>query len=221
MRNTEFFKNKKVTVVGLARSGLSCANLLHELGARVFVTDNKDCGPARENLAQLKSKDIKAELGGHTKGFVEGSDLVIISPGVLDKALPVVWAKEFRIPVISEIEFAWMLCPATVVAVTGSNGKTTVTTLIGKILEADGKRAFVCGNIGNPFSSEVRKMNEGDFVSLEVSSFQLEKIKTFKPRIAVILNLSRNHLDRHSDMQEYLDAKKRVFMNQDTFDFLV
>jgi len=119
------------------------------------------------------------------------------------------------------VELAWILCPATVIAVTGSNGKTTVTTLIGRVLEAWGKKVFVCGNIGNPFCGEVEKMEAGDFVSLEASSFQLEKAREFKPKIAVILNFNRNHLDRHKDMQEYLDAKKRIFINQDNSDYLV
>jgi UDP-N-acetylmuramoylalanine--D-glutamate ligase len=122
---------------------------------------------------------------------------------------------------ISEIEVASILCPAQIVAVTGSNGKTTVTTLIGKILSAAGKKVFVCGNIGNPFCAEVEKLAEDDFVVLEVSSFQLETIKDFKPKLAVILNCTPNHLDRYNNLQEYLDAKKRIFMNQDKNDFLI
>jgi len=221
MKNADYFKNRKVAIVGLARSGLACANLLYSLGAQVKVTDNQDSDSTRLNAAKLKSKDIKLELGKHSQGFLKDRDLLVVSPGVTDKALPLVWAREFRIPVISEIEVGWILCPATIIAVTGTNGKTTVITLIGKILEASGKRVFVCGNIGNPFCSEVGKMEEADFVSLEVSSFQLEKIHTFKPKVSVILNFSFNHLDRHKDMQEYLQAKKRIFMNQDKTDYLV
>lgn len=221
MKNTDFFKNKKVTIAGFARSGLACANLLFDLGAKVSITDNKDSESTRANLTKLKSKEIKAELGVHTKKFVKDSDILIISPGVPNNALPVIWAQEFNIPVISEIEAAWISCPATVIAVTGSSGKTTVATLIAKAIEASGEKAFVCGNIGVPFSGEVSRMNAQDFVSLEVSSFQLEGVKTFRPKIAVMLNFSRNHLDRHKDMQEYLEAKKRIFMNQGPGDFLV
>lgn len=221
MRNTEYFKNKKIAIIGLARSGLACANLLHNLGSKVSVTDNKDNDSTRLNASMIKSKEITVELGRHTKGFIENKDLVVASPGVTAGAQPIIWAKELKIPVISEIELAWILCPATVIAVTGSNGKTTVTTLIGKILQDQGRRVFVCGNIGTPFSCEVEKMNEQDYVSLEVSSFQLEGIDKFKPKIAVILNLTRNHLDRHSDMQEYLEAKKRIFKNQDKSDYLI
>ncbi len=222
MKNTDYFKDKKVTIIGFARSGLACANLLYDLGAKVCVTDNKDSSPMRSNLAKLKSKKIKVELGRHSQEFIKNRDLLILSPGVPNDALPVIWSEEqFRIPIISEIEFAWILCPATVIAVTGSSGKTTVTTLIGQILEGSGKRVFVCGNIGNPFCGEVQKMQTGDFVSLEVSSFQLERTKDFKPKIAVILNFSRNHLDRYKNMEEYWEAKKRIFANQEKDDFLV
>ncbi len=192
MINTDYFKGKKVVIAGLARSGLACANLLYGLGAEVSVTDLQNTETTRLNSSKLKSPDIKFELGKHSREFIRGRDLLVISPGIPDEAMPVVWAKEFNIPVISEIEVASILCPATIIAVTGSNGKTTTTTLIGKIIQACGKRAFVCGNIGNPFTGEVQKISEGDFVSLEVSSFQLEKIKTFKPKVAVILNFSKN-----------------------------
>ena len=221
MINTEYFKGKRVTVVGIARSGVACAHLLHELGAQVSVTDAKDDQATRLNASRLHTSQIQVELGAHRKECIIGRDLIIVSPGIPREALPIAWAQELQIPVISEIEFAWKLCPATVIAVTGSNGKTTVTTLIGQVLEAAGKKAFVCGNIGNPFSGEVAKMQRDDFVSLEVSSFQLEHAITFKPKIAAILNFSRNHLDRHKDMQEYLRAKKRIFMNQQESDHLV
>ncbi|MDD2689796.1 MAG: UDP-N-acetylmuramoyl-L-alanine--D-glutamate ligase [Candidatus Omnitrophica bacterium] len=221
MRNTEYFTNKKIAIIGLARSGLACANLLYSLGSKVSVTDNRDNDSTRLNASMIKSNEITVELGRHTKGFIQNKDLVVVSPGVANDAQPVIWAREFKIPVISEIELAWLLCPATVIAVTGSNGKTTVTTLIGKILHAQGRRVFVCGNIGTPFSSEVEKMNERDYVSLEVSSFQLEGIDKFKPKISVILNFTRNHLDRYKNMQEYLEAKKRIFRNQDKSDYLV
>ncbi len=221
MRNTDYFKGKRVLVIGLARSGLACANLLYNLGADVFVSDNQDNEATRSNLSKLQSEKIKVELGRHTQGFIKEKDLVVISPGVPIEAPPVKWAQDFGIPAISEIELAWILCPATVIAVTGSNGKTTVTTLIGRILEAGGKKAFVCGNIGNPFCGEVDKIGADDFVCLEVSSFQLETIRKFKPKISVILNFSRNHLDRYNDMQEYLEAKKRIFRNQDKSDYVV
>jgi UDP-N-acetylmuramoylalanine--D-glutamate ligase len=222
MIHTNDFKNKKVLIVGLARSGVACANLLVKLGAAgIAVTDNRDSEATRSFAAQLGSKDIVVELGKHSRELLKDKNMLIISPGVPRDAQPVAWAHELNIPVVSEIEFAWKLCPATVIAVTGSNGKTTTTTLIGKILEASGKKVYVCGNIGNPFAGEVEKMQRGDFVSLEISSFQLEHIRAFKPHITLILNVSPNHLDRHKDMQEYLDAKKRIFANQDKGDYTV
>lgn len=221
MRNINYFKNKKITIIGLARSGVACANLLYRLGAWVKITDIKDNAQTRKASANLGLKDISVELGKHSPEFIKDADLIVISPGVALDTQPVKWAKEFNKPVISEIEAAGILCPATIVAVTGSNGKTTVTTLIGKILAASGKNVFICGNIGNPFCGEVEKMQGADFVVLEVSSFQLETIKDFKPKVAVILNLTLNHLDRYKDMQEYGDAKKRIAMNQDNHDFLV
>ncbi len=221
MLNTGYFKNKKVTIVGLARSGFACAELLRGLGARVRVTDIKDDPHTRMLSSGFVSQGIDFELGRHSEDFIREAELVVVSPGVAANAQPIIWAKEFARPFISEIEVASMLCPADIIAVTGSNGKTTVTTLIGKILEKAGKKCFVCGNIGNPFCGEVAKLKRGDFVALEVSSFQLETIRYFHPHIAVILNVTRNHLDRYSGMQEYLNAKKRIFMNQDKKDFLV
>jgi UDP-N-acetylmuramoylalanine--D-glutamate ligase len=161
------------------------------------------------------------ELGRHSRDFIKQADIVVISPGVPLDSLCVNWAREFNKLLISEIEVASILCPAEIIAVTGSNGKTTVTTLIGKLLKAAGKQVFVCGNIGNPFCGEVEQMQEGDFVVLEVSSFQLETIKDFKPKLALILNCTPNHLDRYHNLEEYLAAKKRIFMNQGAGDFLV
>jgi UDP-N-acetylmuramoylalanine--D-glutamate ligase len=221
MRNTDFFKNKKITIVGLARSGVACANLLHSLGADVRVTDIKNTAQIQAFAKLLSSKKIKLELGKHSKSFIQEADIVVISPGVPGNVAPIIWAKKFAKPVYAEIEIASMLCPAQIIAVTGANGKTTVTTLIGKIIKAAGKRVFVCGNIGNPFSGEVKKMRRGDFVVLEVSSFQLEAIKDFKPKIALIINITPNHLDRYKNMGEYLNAKKRIFLNHDKNDFLI
>jgi UDP-N-acetylmuramoylalanine--D-glutamate ligase len=221
MRNPDYFKGKRVTVVGLARSGVACVNLLYSLGAEVSVTDGKDSPTLRQNISQLKCRDIKFELGKHSEEFIRGRDMVVLSPGVSNDSLPVVLAERLGIPVIAELEVGWILCPATIVAVTGTNGKTTVSTLIGKILEACGKRVYVCGNIGNPFCAEVEKTDEHSFVSLEVSSFQLERIREFKPKIALMLNFSSNHLDRYRDVGQYLEAKKRIYMNQDKSDHLI
>jgi len=221
MHNTNNFRDKKITIIGIARSGVACANLLCELGAQVSLTDIKPRDQLESRLKSLKSKKIRVELGAHSSRFIRGQDLVVISPGVPDSSRAVKFAGEFGIPVVSEIEVASILSPATIIAVTGSCGKTTVTTLIGKILEAAAKKVFVCGNIGVPFCEVVDKMKAGDFVSLEVSSFQLERIRSFRPKISLILNFTANHLDRYKNMQDYLLAKKRIFMNQRQEDFLI
>lgn len=221
MYNNKSFANKKIVIIGLARSGIACANLLHRLKASVSITDNADNPQTQEARAKLSSDKISVELGKHSPDLIKQADLVVVSPGVRLDAEPIKWAKEFNKPVISEIEVASLLCPAPIIAVTGSNGKTTVSTLIGKILKAAQRKVFVCGNIGNPFCGEVENIKKDDFVILEVSSFQLETIKDFKPKIAVILNLTANHLDRYNNMQEYLEAKKRIFINQNKDDFLI
>jgi UDP-N-acetylmuramoylalanine--D-glutamate ligase len=215
------YKGKKITVVGLARSGGSVARLLRSCGAVVSCTE-KNTTPALEVAARaLRQDGIGVELGGHTPPFIEGRDLVVISPGVRPDAACVLWARESGIEVVSEIEIAAALCPAPVIAITGTNGKTTTTTLVGEIIRAGGKKAFVCGNIGTPFSSAVPDIRKEDFVALEVSSFQLETIKTFCPKVAVILNLTPDHLDRYASVAEYLEAKKRIFMNQGPEDTLI
>jgi UDP-N-acetylmuramoylalanine--D-glutamate ligase len=221
MINTEYFKGKNVVVVGLARSGFSCALLLQRLGAHVKVTDNASNEDVQEKAERLRARNILIELGGHSESFLSKTDVVVISPGVGLTSLPVQWARGKGIPLMSEVEIAWLLCPASVIAVTGSNGKTTTTTLIGQVLRAHGKKTFICGNIGTPFSQEVADMREGDYVVLEISSFQLEAIRTFQPKIAVVLNCTPNHLDRYASMEEYAAAKKRIFKNQNAGDYLL
>lgn len=220
MINQDYFKNKNITVVGLGRSGFACARLLYNIGAQVSVTEKSQDSRVMRYASELPLS-IKQELGRHSLEFIRGRDLIVTSPGVDEESQPLLWGRQFGIPVISEIECAWRLCPGRIVAATGTNGKTTTVTLIGRVLEAAGYKAFILGNIGNPFSAEVAKMQPRDFVSLEVSSFQLETIRTFKPNLSVILNFSPDHLDRYSDVSEYLSAKSRIFMNQDESDYLV
>ncbi|MBU0549567.1 MAG: UDP-N-acetylmuramoyl-L-alanine--D-glutamate ligase [Candidatus Omnitrophica bacterium] len=220
MINQDYFRNKEITVVGLARSGLACANLLYSVGARVSVTENKNSTQVKDYALKLHPS-VRRELGGHSREFIQERDLIVTSPGVEYSSQVLAWARELGIPVISEIECAWILCPASVIATTGTNGKTTTTTLIAEVLKASGRNAFALGNIGTPFSAQVNQIESRDFVSLEVSSFQLETIKSFKPKIAVILNFTPDHLDRYPDMSSYLAAKSRIFMNQDNRDYLV
>ncbi|MDD2866623.1 MAG: Mur ligase family protein, partial [Candidatus Omnitrophica bacterium] len=195
--------------------------LLKKLEADVTVTEAKRSGQLERLVRDLGQEGITVELGGHNRAAVLGRDLLVLSPGVRQDALPVVWAAEEHIEVISELELAASVCPATIVAITGTNGKTTTTTLVGEILKASGRKAFVLGNIGTPFCAHVLEMKKDDAVSLEVSSFQLETIRAFHPHVAVILNLTPDHLDRYRNVAEYLGAKKRIYMNQGRGDWLV
>jgi len=214
-------KGKKVTIVGAARSGIAAANLALEQGAIVRITDAKPVADIEKALAGLKDRTkILVESGAHTPEFVQASDLVVASPGVWKDALPLQWAREKGIPVMGEIEFAWRFCTKPVIAVTGSNGKTTTVNLITEVLKAGGKKVCLCGNVGIPFAQNVLTQDVDYFV-VEISSFQLELCTTFRPYIAVLTNFSQNHLDRHPDMQDYFEAKKRLFMNQIPSDFAV
>ena len=214
----------KVVVVGIAKSGVAAARLLAERGDIVFITEIKDDNNVRKSLDSLiKDKVVQknnVEIGSHSKRFIEDADLMVISPGVRVDSLPVKLAEERDIPVISELELAYSMCPAPIIAVTGTSGKTTVTTLICQMLAKAGLDVVVCGNIGNPLSGEIYRIKDNSIVVLEVSSFQLERIKTFKPKLSIILNISANHLDRYKDIDEYSSLKSKIFSNQDEDDIL-
>ena len=215
---------KNVIVVGLGKSGLAVSRLLARRGDRVFITEVKDDEKTRLALQSLFEEGVvqesNVELGSHTKDFVKDADLMVVSPGVRSDSVPVKTARGRNIPVIGEMELGYSMCPAPVIAVTGTSGKTTVTTLIGKMLASAGIDAVVCGNIGNPMSGEINRIKNDSIVVLEVSSFQLENIRAFKPMCSVILNISENHLDRHKDMEEYVNLKAKIFSNQDKDDFV-
>jgi len=214
-------RNKKITVVGLGKSGTDSATLLDREGAIVSVTENGDSKDIRENAALLEKKFMELEIGKHTESFLVDTEIMVVSPGVCDTSLPIRYAEENNIPVISELELGFLFCKGPIVAVTGTNGKSTVVSLIGKILSKAGKPVNVCGNIGNSFSGEIEKIDKKTFVILEVSSFQLERIAFFKPKISVILNATEDHLDRYSTFDEYLRAKKKIFQNQKESDTLI
>jgi UDP-N-acetylmuramoylalanine--D-glutamate ligase len=215
------FRQAKVTVVGMARSGLAAGRLLKHIGAEVTVIDSNDSDILRKNQKLLLSEGILAQIGQDEQEFVEKSDIIVISPGVSEDTPFIRNAKQNYIPVISEMELAYQNCPATVIAVTGTNGKTTVTTLIGEVLKANAKKAFVGGNIGVPFSNFALTATKDDYAVLEVSSFQLEKIDEFRPFISVILNFTPDHLDRYKSIDDYLTAKKRIYLNQGRNDWVV
>lgn len=214
--------NKRVTIIGAQRSGFALASLVIHLKGipRISEVKSRDCLDHKFNK-WLNDRNIEAEWGGHSQSFVENSDIVVLSPGVSMDSPPVHWAKKKGILVFGEIEFAWKFCNKPIIAVTGSNGKTTVVTLIKKVLERSGYHVCLCGNVGTPFSQCVLDLKDKDYIVLETSSFQLESIIDFKPYIAVFLNFSQNHLDRHRDLQEYFNAKMKIFSNQDESDYAV
>ncbi|MCG2712366.1 MAG: UDP-N-acetylmuramoyl-L-alanine--D-glutamate ligase [Candidatus Omnitrophica bacterium] len=207
-------RNKKIVVLGLSRSGYAAAILAAKKGANVYVSEvlnNKDICRKAE---YLRIRGIRVELGGHSEDFFKGVNFFITSPGIKNNTFALNWARKNKIEVFSEIEFASWFCHAPIVAITGSNGKTTVATLLGKVFRTAGKRVVVCGNIGNPFSGEYAKFKKAEVVVLEVSSFQLDYVESFRPRVSVILNITQNHFDRHRDMNEYISAKANILKKQ-------
>jgi UDP-N-acetylmuramoylalanine--D-glutamate ligase len=214
------FRNKKVTVVGMARSGIAAARALHARGARVTVTDKKPLGELGPQVAALGTNGIGVAAGGHPDRLFRDVDLVVLSPGV-PKIPQIVQAKDRGVNVISELELAWLLSDAPYVGITGTNGKSTVTTLTGMMLERANKKVLVAGNIGNALTEDPRLLTGQDWIVAELSSFQLEDIETFRPRVAAVLNVTQDHLDRYATIEEYAEAKARVFMNQRKSDVLV
>ncbi len=213
-------KGKKVLVVGVGRSGVPAANRLAALGALVYITDNGSAEKLRPELQKL-SCGIEVETGGHTLVMKERFDLVVTSPGVpWDNALLVAKRAEGT-EIISEIELAYRLVPRSWVAITGTNGKTTTTSLVGAILKESGIAHRVCGNIGNAVTGEDAVFENDIKVVAEISSFQLEGAVGFRPRVSAILNITPDHLDRHHTMEEYAAVKGRIFANQSGDDVCV
>lgn len=207
----------KVLVIGAARSGLAGAEFLAKHGEQVVLTDMKTV----EQLDNLHALGVSFIWGEQPDLSVVQPDYIVISPGVPLTIPPVQYAKAHQIPVIGELELAYRNCKAPFVAITGTNGKTTTTTLTGELLKKTGKRVFVGGNIGVPLISYVEQLQKQDVVVAEVSSFQLETTTTFCPHIGLMLNLTPDHLDRHSDMAGYLAAKAKIFANQKDSDYLI
>ena len=210
--------DKRVTVAGAARSGLAAAELLARRGARVTVSDMR--ADARD-AEPLKLLGVRLELGGHQTQTFTGADLVVLSPGVPQEQPAVVAARDHGVPVIGEIELAYRWLQGRVIAITGTKGKSTTTALTGKILETAGFKVTVGGNIGSPLSAQVSESTPDTLHVVETSSFQLEQIEAFHPWIAVMLNFSPDHLDRHPTVDAYAAAKARIFENQDSSDWAV
>ena len=214
-------RNKKISVIGAARSGIGVSKLLNHSGAHVFVSDIQNASKLEKSITEFRAERIEFEAGEHTERVFDCS-LIVLSPGVPSDTPVVLEAKKRGITIVSELEVASWFCKAPIVAITGSNGKTTTTTLIGRIFDDAKKKHVVAGNIGEAFSNFVLGVAETDVVVLEVSSFQLDCIATFRPKVSVILNITRNHMDRYKNsMEKYAASKARIFKNQLAGDTLI
>src|SRR5580692_679224 len=205
---------KKVLVVGLARTGIATALFCAERGAHVTATEGRPETELAETAAKLRAAGVELELGGHRPDTFAEQDLIVPSPGVSPMMPALAAARAIGVPVWSEIELAWRFLRGRLICVTGSNGKTTTTSLIGHILETAGLPVQVAGNIGTPLISRVDLSSDAGFTVVEASSFQLESISAFRPDIAVMLNVTPDHLDRHGSIEAYGRAKARLFENQ-------
>jgi len=214
-------KNKRVLVVGLGKSGLSSALFLRAQGAQVTVSDTRSAEALAKEIPALLDAGIMVESGGHGLLTFRRQDLIVVSPGVPMDTPEVKQVKAFGLPVIGELELASRFLQGKVVAITGSNGKTTTTTLLGKVFEDAGSPTLVGGNIGLPVIDLVAKSTADTVNVLEVSSFQLETVEEFRPWIAVVLNITPDHLDRHGNFENYAAAKTRITERQEADDFLV
>ena len=212
---------KRVLVVGLGKSGVASALFLKAYGARVTVSDTKSGDDLRNEIPVLLDHGITVETGGHGERTFQGQDLIVVSPGVPVDAPPLAQARSLGESVVGEIELAAQFLPGPIIAITGSNGKTTTTTLTGEIMAAGGFPTLVGGNIGTPAISLAERATRDSVIVLEVSSFQLETIQTFRPKVSVILNVTPDHLDRHRTFDAYVNAKARIFENQRGDDFTV
>ena len=212
-------KGKRISIIGAGKSGVATAEIAKSVGSIPFVSDSAQLKD-KSFVERLKSQQIESEFGGHTARALD-CDLMVVSPGVSSDAEIIIKAKKAGIAVWPEIELAYRLCKGKIVGITGSNGKTTTTALVGEIFKNAGIPTFVCGNIGNPFIAIARQVPVNGYAIVELSSFQLEQIESFKPDIAVFLNLTPDHLDRHKGLEAYIDAKMRIFENQRATDVAI
>lgn len=215
------FKDKKVLVSGVAKSGISAAYLLKKLGANVTIQDAKTEDKLGNVVTELKNNGITLFLGANPDDIIEDMDILVMSPGVPTDLPFVNKARENNIPVIGEIELAYMFCKSPIIGITGTNGKTTTTTLVGDICKAYYNNTFVVGNIGNPFADITLDTTNDGAVVAELSSFQLETIKEFTPKVSAVLNITPDHLNRHHTLENYIAAKERVFENQTADDYCI
>ncbi len=214
-------KGKKVLVVGLGKSGLAAALFLQRRGAQVTVSDLRSAQALSKEIPALVEAGISVEAGGHGLLTFRRQDLIVVSPGVPSFTPELVQVRKLGLPIIGELELAARFLKGNVLAITGSNGKTTTTTLCGEIFTAGGLKTIVAGNIGVPVIETVDQSTAAAWPVLEVSSFQLETTESFHPHIAVILNITPDHLDRHGTFENYVTMKERIFANQTAEDYLV
>lgn len=220
-------QGRNVLVVGLAASGAAVAEFLLEKGARVHVTDAKsetELQDAVDHLGRVSAtldSTLRATLGRHEERDFLDADLIVLSPGVPLSLPPLQKARQKGVPVIAEVELASRFLKGEIVAITGSNGKTTTTSLVGELFRSAGRACTVAGNIGPPLIGVVKDSRDDQTHVVELSSFQLESIDQFRPHVAALLNVTPDHLDRYPSMEAYFEAKRRVFMNQREDDFAV
>lgn len=213
------YENQRVTIFGLGREGTALARFLVQHGAKVTVTDIKEAEALRDPIDELRGFPVHYMLGGHPKESLE-ADAIFVSPGVPQELPILAEARRRGIPLSSETALFFELCRAPIIGITGSSGKTTTTSLVGEIMEAEGYRTFVGGNIGSPLINLVEQIEPSDKVVMELSSFQLEVLHR-SPHIAAVLNLSPNHLDRHASLEDYLSAKANIVRFQSHHDYAI
>ncbi|MCR2803700.1 UDP-N-acetylmuramoyl-L-alanine--D-glutamate ligase [Paenibacillus soyae] len=218
MNHPSTYRGRRVVVLGLARSGVSVAKLFHKLGADVIVNDKKDRESCPE-ADELTALGISVLCGYHPDDLIdEHTALLVKNPGIPYSAPPVKQALERGVEVVTEVEAGFWLSPSPIIGITGSNGKTTTTTLIGELLEAAGMKPIVAGNIGLPLCDAVDEAAPDGWIVAELSSFQLKGTSAFRPRIGLLLNLAETHLDYHGDMEDYVASKRKLFANQESGD---
>lgn len=206
-------KDKRILIVGLAKTGVSLARFLTKHGAAVTISDHKSKAELSSHLEQLQGLPVTLELGGHTPKTFLNQNLIILSPGVPPHLKIFEFARNNGVQVTGELEFCCQFVKEPVIAVTGTNGKTTTTHLAYTFLQESGVNVWIGGNFGEPVSEYLMKEEKADVLILEVSSFQLEHVQRFNPKNIVFMNLAENHLDRYRSMEEYVNAKRKVFLN--------
>lgn len=215
------YNGKKALVCGMARSGIAAAKLLNRLGAGVTLQDMKKREEISADVLALEGEGIVLYTGANPDEIACAQDLIVLSPGIPCDLPFIAAAENAGIEVISEVELAYRLTPCPITAITGTNGKTTTNTLTGEIMKTAYSGTAVVGNIGVPYSEEVERLTEKDWVVAEISSFQMEKAKEFHPHISAVLNITPDHLNRHKTMDVYIAMKERVFAKQTAEDFCI